>query len=273
MLGARWPWNAVLRGSPTVVIAPPAWNAGFSRHSPPKAGGRTDLMCRDGSAAPANAPGVATNRPRPCGPLCRLKPAFQAVVLLAARPVGDDRDPGAVGAHRESGDALDAEVREVADLQSSPSPPTRRTGASRRPSGSRPRASTRSPRGPVASSVIRTAVPAAGSRRSIHHSSSETLRTKEISSVPGIRWTDRPGFSATIRISPLSASPTWRVAGSPRMNIATTWSVGPRVVSHRFRGGEDRPQRFAGEVVAPQVLLAAEFVDRGEGLLAGDLER
>ena len=61
-----------------------AWSAGFSRHSPPKAGGGTDLMRRDGAAAPAKAPGVATNRPRPCGPLCRLKPALQADGAIVA---------------------------------------------------------------------------------------------------------------------------------------------------------------------------------------------
>ncbi len=60
-------------------MAPPAWNAGFSRHSPPQAGGGMDLIRRDGSGTRANAPWVATNRPRPCGPLCRLKPALQAV--------------------------------------------------------------------------------------------------------------------------------------------------------------------------------------------------
>ena len=59
-------------------IAPTAWNAGFSRHSPPQAGGGTDRIRRDGSNARATAPGVTKNRPRPCGPLCRLKPAFQA---------------------------------------------------------------------------------------------------------------------------------------------------------------------------------------------------
>ena len=71
-----------------------AWNAGFSRHSPPQAGGGTDLMRRDGSAARANAPRVATSRPRPCGPLCRLKPAFQAI----ASP------PGVGGASRGRGE-------------------------------------------------------------------------------------------------------------------------------------------------------------------------
>ena len=36
---------------------------------------------------------------------------------------------------------------------------------------------------------------------------------------------DRPGRSATTRISPLTASPTWSVGGLPRMNIATTRSL------------------------------------------------
>ena len=69
-------------------MAGTAWNAGFSRHSPPQAGGDTDVMRRDGAAARASTPGVATNRPRPCGPLCRLKPAFQAggVITAAGRP-------------------------------------------------------------------------------------------------------------------------------------------------------------------------------------------
>ena len=34
----------------------------------------------------ANAPGIATNRPRPCGPRCRLKPALQAVASLTVQP-------------------------------------------------------------------------------------------------------------------------------------------------------------------------------------------
>ena len=69
-------------------MAGTAWNAGFSRHSPPQAGGGTDLIRGDGSVERADLRGVATNRPRPCGPLCRLKPAFQAggVITAAGRP-------------------------------------------------------------------------------------------------------------------------------------------------------------------------------------------
>ena len=48
-------------------------SAGTARRR--RAARRTSLA----TMARANAPGVATNRPRPCGPLCRLKPAFQAV--------------------------------------------------------------------------------------------------------------------------------------------------------------------------------------------------
>ena len=50
--------RAILWGWPSAVMALPAWNAGFSRHSPPQAGGGPDLMRRDGSVARANAPGV-----------------------------------------------------------------------------------------------------------------------------------------------------------------------------------------------------------------------
>ncbi len=32
-------------------MAPPAWSAGFSRHSPPEAGGGKDLICGDGAKA------------------------------------------------------------------------------------------------------------------------------------------------------------------------------------------------------------------------------
>ena len=71
-------------------VAGTVWNAGFSRHSPPKAGGETNLIRRDGSAALANAPGVTTNRLRPCGPRCRLKPAFQAGGAITA--VGQPRE-------------------------------------------------------------------------------------------------------------------------------------------------------------------------------------
>ena len=63
-------------------MAETAWNAGFSRHSPPKAGGETDLIRPDGAAARANTPRIAMNRPRPCGPPCRLKPAFRAGVAI-----------------------------------------------------------------------------------------------------------------------------------------------------------------------------------------------
>ena len=68
--------SAVVRGWPTARLAPPAWNAGFSRHSPPKAGGGTNLTRR--GRLRVRPPGLATNRPRPSGPLCRLKPAVQA---------------------------------------------------------------------------------------------------------------------------------------------------------------------------------------------------
>ena len=46
--------DAVLLNGPVTL---PAWNAGFSRHSPPQAGGGTDLIRRDGSAARAMHPG------------------------------------------------------------------------------------------------------------------------------------------------------------------------------------------------------------------------
>ncbi len=84
---------------------------------------------------------------------------------------------------------------------------------------------------------------------------------------------DRPGRSATT--SDLSAH---RVADLERGRTAEDEHrddafVGPRVVSDRLGGGEDRPQRFAREVVAPEVLLAPDLVDRGEGVLPRDLER
>ena len=61
-----------------------AWNAGFSRHSPPQAGGGTTSFA--GMAQLRVRPlGLAMNRPRPCGPLCRLKPAFQAGGVIPAR--------------------------------------------------------------------------------------------------------------------------------------------------------------------------------------------
>ena len=85
------PWNrltaarrAAERATLPVGKAHAAWNAGFSRHSPPQAGGGTDLIRRDGSAASTNAPGVTTNRPRPYGPLCRLKPAFPTGGVITA---------------------------------------------------------------------------------------------------------------------------------------------------------------------------------------------
>ena len=84
---------------------------------------------------------------------------------------------------------------------------------------------------------------------------------------------ERPGFSATIRISPLRASPDLERRRIAEDEHCDDVLVRPRVISHRFGGGEDRPQRFAGEVVAPQVLLAANLVDCGEGFLSGDLER
>ena len=94
----------------TAAATPTAWNAGFSRRSPPQAGGGTDLMRRDGAAArpstrvsdeppaalraavPAEA-GVPSRRAfrlwsptRSAGlrPACRLKPAFQAVRAAVA---------------------------------------------------------------------------------------------------------------------------------------------------------------------------------------------
>ncbi len=60
-------------------VAGTGWNAGFSRHSPPQAGGGT-TSCAGMARLRVHSPGVATNRPRPYGPLCRLKPAFQVGV-------------------------------------------------------------------------------------------------------------------------------------------------------------------------------------------------
>ena len=48
-------------------MAPQAWNAGFSRHSPPQAGGGTDLIRRDRLAARANAPGERRTARGPAG--------------------------------------------------------------------------------------------------------------------------------------------------------------------------------------------------------------
>ena len=81
-LSAHPPGMKVRAGMLRPGVAGTAWNAGFSRHSPPQAGGGTDLIRRDGAAAPPSTR-VTTNRPRPCGPLCRLKPAFQPARNLA----------------------------------------------------------------------------------------------------------------------------------------------------------------------------------------------
>ena len=62
-------------------MAHPAWNAGFSRHSSPQAGGGTTSFARMARLR-VRPLGLAMNRPRPCGPLCRLKPALQAGLLL-----------------------------------------------------------------------------------------------------------------------------------------------------------------------------------------------
>ena len=63
-------------------VARTAWNAGFSRHSPPQASGGTDRIRRDGSNACATAPGWERRTVSPTGTLrCslhRLQPAFQA---------------------------------------------------------------------------------------------------------------------------------------------------------------------------------------------------
>ena len=60
-------------------MAPPAWNAGFSRHSGPQ--GRGWFFVSLGVVACAAEPSrrMRSVPPPACGGLCRLKPAFQAV--------------------------------------------------------------------------------------------------------------------------------------------------------------------------------------------------
>ena len=60
-------------------MAPPAWNAGFSRHSGPQGRGR--FVANLGALARAAAPSRQWRSvpPPAFGGLCRLKPAFQAV--------------------------------------------------------------------------------------------------------------------------------------------------------------------------------------------------
>ncbi len=60
-------------------MAPPAWNAGFSRHSGPQ--GRGWFLATPGGLARAAEPSrqMRSFPPPACGGLCRLKPAFQAV--------------------------------------------------------------------------------------------------------------------------------------------------------------------------------------------------
>ena len=43
--------RAVRPATPRVCVAHGAWNAGFSRHSPPQAGGGAKLIARDGAHA------------------------------------------------------------------------------------------------------------------------------------------------------------------------------------------------------------------------------
>ena len=61
------------------VTAPPAWNAGFSRHRGPQ--GRGWFLATSGALARAAEPSrrMRSVSPPACGGLCRLKPAFQAV--------------------------------------------------------------------------------------------------------------------------------------------------------------------------------------------------
>ena len=68
---------AVVRGLPTAVMAPPAGNAGFSRHRGPP--GRARYVATPGVLARAAEPSrrMRSVSPPACGGLCRLKPAFQ----------------------------------------------------------------------------------------------------------------------------------------------------------------------------------------------------
>ena len=62
-------------------MAPPSWNAGFSRHSGPQGRGRfvaTPGAMAHGAAPPRQMGYVS---PPAFGGLCRLKPAFQAAQL------------------------------------------------------------------------------------------------------------------------------------------------------------------------------------------------
>ena len=75
--------NSHLRATPKRERDAPEGNAGFSRHSPPQAGGGTTSFA--GMARLRVPPlALATNHPRPCGPRCRLKPAFQAGCVACA---------------------------------------------------------------------------------------------------------------------------------------------------------------------------------------------
>ncbi len=65
--------NATPVGPSPAVMAPPAWSAGFSRHSPPQAGGGTDLICRDGVKA-RNAGHSFLHGALPAHAPCRQEP-------------------------------------------------------------------------------------------------------------------------------------------------------------------------------------------------------
>ena len=69
----------------TALMAPPAWNAGFSRHSGPQGRGR--FIATPGALVPAAEPSrrMGSFPPPASGGLCRLKPAFQAVPAIRGR--------------------------------------------------------------------------------------------------------------------------------------------------------------------------------------------
>ena len=76
---------------PTVVMAPPAWSAGVSRHSGPQGRGR--FVATPGALARAAEPfrRIRSISPPAFGARCRLKPAFQTVRAALGRSAGEKR--------------------------------------------------------------------------------------------------------------------------------------------------------------------------------------
>ena len=83
-------------------MAPPAWNAGFSRHSGPQGRGR--LVANLGGRTRSRAiPANEVVPPPACGGLCRLKPAFQAVRAVGLECVATCAVRGTARAGLETG--------------------------------------------------------------------------------------------------------------------------------------------------------------------------